>query len=63
MHAYRKTVGDFYQPTLFEIERSLRRLERYPSCLAPGDDLFKKKCLILCNELFSISSSGNEGVC
>jgi len=49
---YRKTVGNFFQPGLCQIERSLRRLEKYPGCLNPGDDPFKKKSLELCNRLF-----------
>lgn len=55
---YRKTVGEFYQPALSQLEQSLRRLERYPECLKGGEerkdneDIFKKRCLALCNKLF-----------
>lgn len=51
---YRKTVGVHYQPALFEMEKLLRRIERYSGCLNHGDDPFKKKCLKFCNELFSL---------
>lgn len=54
---YRKTVGTFYQPALVQIEQSLRRLERYPGCLNPENDLFKRKSLSICNQLFNLDTS------
>lgn len=50
--AYHAAVGDFNQPALQEIERSLKMLERYTDCLQAPEDALNKISLKYCVEYF-----------
>lgn len=52
MQAYRDRVGNLFAPAFYELEKSLRMMELLPHSLNPGNDLYKQKCLEMCNRHF-----------